>query len=91
MKYSPDTHIGNLFDTFLKLLYLISYPFIHPSSNNMSFHFVLVGRTFSTTFSPVVSVRVLCGITSARGAMMVARVAVVCLVDSLGFFKPTFP
>ena len=27
---SPDTNIGNLFDTFLKLLYLINYPFIHP-------------------------------------------------------------
>ena len=28
-KYS-DTHIGNLFDTFLKFLYLINYPFIYP-------------------------------------------------------------
>jgi hypothetical protein len=61
------------------------------TSNNTSFHFVPVGKTFSTTFSPVAKVRVLCGIASARDAMMVARVAVAFLVDSLGFFKPTFP
>src|SRR5665213_4176754 len=61
------------------------------TSNNRSFHFVPVGRTFSTTFSPVGSVRVLCDIASARGTMMVARVAVVCLVASLGFCVPKFP
>ena len=31
------------------------------TSNNMTFHFVLVGRTFSTTFSPVTSVRLCIG------------------------------
>jgi hypothetical protein len=61
------------------------------TSSNMSFYFVPVGRTFSTTFLPVVSVRILCGIASARGTMMVARVAIACLVASRGFFKPTFP
>ena len=71
-----------------------SKPIFSPTaltSNNMSFYFVHVGRTFSTTFSPVVSVRVLCGTASARGTLMVPRVAVVCLVASLGFLKPTIP
>ena len=61
------------------------------TSNNMSFHFVLVGRTFFTTYSLVANVRVLCGIASARGTMMVAKVVVVCFVASLGYFKPMFP
>ena len=30
LEQSPDTRIANLFDTFLKLLYLINSPFIHP-------------------------------------------------------------
>ena len=69
---------------WLKFVFLIAFnfdnkigsnPIFSPTaftSYNMSFHFVPVGRTFSTTFSPVVSVRILCGIASARGTMMVA-------------------
>jgi hypothetical protein len=34
---SPDTRIGKLFETFLKLLYLINYPFIHPCFTKLSF------------------------------------------------------
>ena len=56
------------------------------TSNNMSFHFVHVGRTFFTTFSLVVSMRVLCSIALVRGIMMVAKIAIACLVASLGFF-----
>jgi hypothetical protein len=38
LEKSPDTHIGNLFDTFLKLLYFISYSFIHPCFANFFLH-----------------------------------------------------
>ena len=30
LEKSPDARIGNLFDSILKLLYLINYPFAHP-------------------------------------------------------------
>jgi len=36
LEKSTNTHIGNLFDTFLKLLYLTKYPFIHPSFASFS-------------------------------------------------------
>jgi hypothetical protein len=49
-------------------------------SNNMSFHFVPMGKTFFTTFSSFMSVRVLYGIAFARKTMMVARMVVACLV-----------
>ena len=43
------------------------------TSNKRFFHFILMERTFSTTFSPIGNVSVLCYITSTRGIMMVTR------------------
>ena len=36
LEKSPNIRIGNLFDAFLKLLYLMNYPFIHPGFISLS-------------------------------------------------------
>ena len=83
--------------SFLLALYFDNkidfYPTFSPTafmSNNMSFHFVHVGKTFSTTNFPIASLRILSSFASARGTMMLARVAVACIFGTLGFFKPMF-
>ena len=92
-----------LYIVFVKFVFLIALNFDNEidsklgfsstafMSNNMFFYFVHVGRSFSTTFTPLVRMRALSSIALARGTMVVARVEIACHVASLGFFKPTFP
>lgn len=60
------------------------------TSNKRSFHFVPMGRTFSTTFIPI-GVYVFCAALCQQETMMVSRVLVACRVASVGFVKPKFP
>ena len=46
-----------------------------------------LSNNVSTSFSLIGSVRVLCGIASRRGTIMVVRVAVACHVASPGFLR----
>ena len=80
----------------LKFGFLITFNFEQQNglqtnllTNKRSFHFVIERQTFSTTFSHVGSVHVLCSIVSTIGTMMMARIAFVCRVVSLGFFSST--
>jgi len=60
-------------------------------SVKMFFHFVPVGNTICTTFSPDANVLVLWGIASANGTIRVDNVAEAWSVASLGFFVPELP
>jgi hypothetical protein len=59
-------------------------------AGKVSFHLKEDGNVFVTTDSPVGNVVDLCGIWSADLSNMHLKIAIACIVCSLGFLEPKF-